>query len=37
MWKKQCPPEFRRAKEEYQEEGIYIEGFVPSELYTKVN
>ena len=25
------------CKEEYQEEGIYIEGFVPSELYTKVN
>ena len=25
------------CKEEYQVEGIYIEGFVPSELYTKVN
>ena len=25
------------CKEEYQEEGIYSEGFVPSELYTKVN
>ena len=25
------------CKEEYQEEGIYIEGFVASELYTKVN
>ena len=25
------------CKEEYQEEVIYIEGFVPSELYTRVN
>ena len=25
------------TKEEYQAEGIYIEGFVPRELYGKVN